>query len=174
MKRKSQSERELVETCTFFGTFIETRYDPESIPAGDEKLLYDVYCLCGLIDSDGTDCLLAQPPAAKRAMYRSARKLGLTKLVKNAQDAQVALRQASLSLTRKADEEGISKILRRFERRYFDQLRRPAYARMCRLIGGSDAFIPYALNCQRMEREGGNPFNPREWAPDKMSSLREV
>ena len=50
-KSKRESDRELKETCTFFGTFVETRYDdPEKIPPGDERLLYHVYCFCGMID----------------------------------------------------------------------------------------------------------------------------
>src|SRR5437762_7016809 len=118
-KPKRQSEEELVETCTFFGTFIETRYDPKNIPEGDERLFYHAYCLCGLIDSDGMDCLLAQPQSEKRAIYKSAGKLGLTKLAKNAQAADAALQRASLSLKRKRDQQAISEILKRFERVYF-------------------------------------------------------
>jgi hypothetical protein len=171
-KQKRESERELEETCTWLGTFIETRYDPEHIPAGDERLFYHVYCLCGMIDSDGMDCLLAQPEADRRALYRSARKLKLTKLVENAQAAAAALRRAGLSLKRKTDWQAISEILKPFERKHHKRLRRTAYARMNRLISSSDVFIPYALNCQRMQKDGGNPFNPKEWTPAKMKGLR--
>jgi hypothetical protein len=171
-KRKRESEREVEETCTFFGTFVETRYDePKNIPVGDERLLYHVYCLCGMIDGDGMDCLLAQPESERRSLYRSARKLGLTKLVDNAHAATAALRRAGVSLKRKSDQEVIDEILKPFERMYFDRLRHGAYARMYRLISASDAFIPYALNCQRMQKEGGNPFDPKEWTPAKMKGL---
>ena len=159
------------ETCTFFCTFIETRYDPKSLPAGDEKLLYHVYCLCGMIDGDGMGSLLAQPVGQRRALYRSARKLGLTNLVENARKAAVALHRAGLSLGRKRDRQRVAEILKPFHRLYYDRFRRRAYARMHRLILASQAFIPYALNCRRMETDGGNPFDPKEWTPAKLKSL---
>jgi len=81
------------------------------------------------------------------------------------------LRRAHLSLKRKADHQAIDEILKPFERTYFDRLRRGAYARMYQFIMASDAFIPYALNCQRMQKKGGNPFDPKEWTPEKMKGF---
>lgn len=52
-KKMSETEREMEETCTWFGSFIETRYDPEHIPAGDERLLYQVHSLRTQLSTDG-------------------------------------------------------------------------------------------------------------------------
>ena len=125
-----------------------------------------------MIDSDGMDCLLSQPATERRSLFRSARKLGLTKLVDHVQTAAIAVRKAGLSIKDKFDQRAIANVLKPFEKRYYDRLRRDAYERMYRLICGSDAFTPYALNCQRMQKDGGNPFDPKEWTPAKMKNLK--
>jgi hypothetical protein len=169
--QKREGRSEIEEVCSWFGTFIETRYNPRKIPAGPERQFYHLHCFCGMIDSDGMACLLAQPEADRRGLYRSARILGLTKLVENAQAAATALRQSGLSLKREGDREAITEVLKPFEKRYYDQLRDTAFARMHRLLISCDVFIPYGLNCQRMEEDGGNPFDPKEWTPEKIRSL---
>jgi len=163
----------MVETCGFFGTFIETRYGgyPVPVPPGDEKVAYDVHCFCGLIDSDGMACVLDQPQAERRAMFRSLRKLGMAKLVDFTKKAATALRRSGRSLHRKQDRSAISGLLRPFEDIYFKRLRTQAYSRLYRHIISSEAFIPYMLNCERMEKEGGNPFDPKEWTPEKLKDL---
>ena len=173
-KRKRESQEEIWETCNFFGSFIETRHDPRHIPPGDEKTVYGVHCFCGLIDSDGMISLLQQPLADRLSMYRSARKVGVTGLVEMAKGAAAAVKKAGLSPKQREHRESVNALLRPFEKRYYYEIRDRAYARLYRFICSSEAFIPYALNCARIEREGGNPFNPKEWTDAKMKAAREA
>jgi hypothetical protein len=171
--KKRTKKEDWAETCTFFGTFIETRYSgyPVRVPPGDERTFYEAYCYCGLIDGDGMSCLLGQPISERRRMERSMGKLGLHKLVENVKRAAAALKKSGLSLGRKANRAALSALMRPFEDKYSNKLRENAYARLYRFIGSSRAFLPYALNCARMEKEGGNPFDPKEWTPEKMANL---
>jgi hypothetical protein len=172
MASKKQHE-EWAETCGFFCTFIETRYPghPVPVPPGDERTFYQACGLCVLIDSDGMAGLLEQPVSERRAIFRSARKLGQHDLVENAKKAAAALRHSGLVRGRRRDHSAVSDLMRPFEDRYFGQLRGRAYARLYRFIASRKAFLPYALNCARMGKEGGNPFDPREWTAEKLRAL---
>ena len=161
------------ETCGFFTTFIETRYPghPVPVPPGDEKTFYDACCFCGMLDSDGVASLLGQPASVRQAMEHSLEQLGLTNLIELAGRASDALSQAGLSLERRRDEPAISTLMEPFEEEYYDKLRDPAYARLHKFMSSSRAFVSYARNCARIDRTGGNPFDPKEWTPEKMAAL---
>jgi hypothetical protein len=98
-------------------------------------------------------------------------KLGLHKLIDNVKRAAAALKKSGLLLGRETDHAAISHLMRPFEDKYYNKLRENAYARLYRFIGSSRMFLPYALNCARMEKEGGNPFDPKEWTPEKLANL---
>jgi hypothetical protein len=104
-------------------------------------------------------------------MLRSARQLGLGKLADNAKSAAMTLRKSGLSLKRARDRSAISTLLRPFEQHYYDQLRQDAYKCLYDFFSSSEAFVPYVLNCQRMDRDGGNPFDPKEWRPPKFKGV---
>ena len=170
--RKKRRQKDWSETCTFFGTFIEWRHRgvPDKVPKGDEGAFYDAYYFCLSIDCDGMRAALGLPEGQKRRIFRTLRKLGLSKLVENTKEAAAAFRKSGLRLGVGPDWQAVSALMRPFEKVYYRQLRLPAYARMHRLLS-SKAFLPYALNCHRLDKEGGNPLDPKEWTAKKLKSL---
>ena len=92
-------------------------------------------------------------------------------LRENAKKATAALRKSGLSPGRKKDGQAISALMRPFEDKYHRRLRERAYARLYRFLASHKAFLPYALNCARIEKCGGNPFDPKEWTPEKLKTL---
>ena len=104
-------------------------------------------------------------------MERSLQQLGLDKLIALAAQAADALRQSGFTLGRKRDHSRISALMHPFEEKYYDELRDRAYARLYKFLSASQSFLPYALNLARMERDSGNPFDPKEWSAEKMTAL---
>jgi len=172
MPSKKQYE-EWAETCGFFCTYIETRYPghPVPVPPGDERTFYQACGFCLQMDSDGMTSFLEQPAAVRQEMERSLQQLGLDKLIALAAQAADALRQSGLTLGRKSNHSRISALMRPFAEKYYDELRDRAYARLYKFLSACQSFLPYALNLARMERDSGNPFDPKEWSAEKMAAL---
>jgi hypothetical protein len=98
----------------------------------------------------------------------------LDELVNNVEKAENALTKAGLSLRRKSDWEEIKKVLRPYEKKYFAMQMVKAYRRLNDYLGEHMEFLPYAQNLARMEKRGGNPFNPREWTEGKLEQARRL
>jgi hypothetical protein len=162
-------EGEIVDECIMWCTFLEYRhYDPDKgisteKATADEQTAYDVYCFCGMIDSDGMSSLLSQPDAKLQSMSQSMRRLGLGEIVDNAKAAADVLKGSGLSPRQDSDHEQVSELLRLFEDIYYRRLRKRAYSRLKKFIQSSDVFAGYARNIQRCEREGVNCYDPKEW-----------
>src|SRR5579859_6115083 len=122
-------ENDVVEECTTWGMFIELRYIYPGLPIAtdNERIAYDVYSFCGMIDSDGMGCLLSQPQSKRQLLFQSLLNLGLAEQVENATNAASALQNSGLSLEGNDDREATSKLLRPFEDRYYRDLREPTY-----------------------------------------------
>jgi hypothetical protein len=163
-------EDELVDECVMWCTFLEYRhYDRDKgitteRATDDERIAYDVYCFCGMIDADGISALLSQPEAKFQSMSQSMRRLGLAEVVDNVNAAADALRASGLFPPEDSDRERISGLVRPFEETYYRRLRKRAYSQLKRFIQSSDAFLVYAQNIQRCEREGANCNDPKEWS----------
>src|SRR5262245_43251710 len=89
VRNRFLDEKELADDCGMWGMFIEYRhYDPDKgictdNAKDDERIVYDVICFCGMIDSDGLQCLLSQPENKLALISQSCLKLGLVQLVEN-------------------------------------------------------------------------------------------
>jgi hypothetical protein len=160
---------ELAEECGMWCTFLEYRYfDKEKgictdNATDDERIAYDVYCFCGMIDADGMASLLSQPESKLQKLFESLSKLGLTALIKNVKEAADAVKKSGLSLEEKGDRSAVSQLLRPFQDEYYGRLRKRAYSRLRKFIHSSRVFNRYAANVLRCEQEGLNCYDPKVW-----------